>query len=317
MPPQQTERLATAMRSLYAASPEDFMAIRKQAVADARAAKDTEAAGAIGKLRKPSVAAWAVNLVVRRAPQVVEDLLDLGRRMRGAQAMLDTRTLTALRPDRDRLVSAFVEAAARELEADGRTLSAAGRDEVRATVIAALADGDAATAVASGQLTRALSYSGFGEVDLSEAVFRTTSGAILTVVRGGTGDRGQATPGKGEPGAASVTEPDADSPPDTDSEAYHAAEQAERVAAARAVLNAATAELEKAEATVEEARQHAQETRERLALVERQLEKARAADGRALEDVSEAVGRRKAAVAARQAAKDELDRLTTLRQGRR
>ena len=53
---------------------------------------------------------------------------------------------------------------------------------MRATAVAALADEGAGTAVSSGQLTRALSYSGFGEVDLSEAVARTASGAILTLV---------------------------------------------------------------------------------------------------------------------------------------
>ena len=68
-------------------------------------------------------------------------------------------------------------------------LSAAAQQDVRATAIAALADERASAAVTSGQLTRALSYSGFGEVDLAEAVARTAGGAILTILPGGRGAR--------------------------------------------------------------------------------------------------------------------------------
>ena len=175
--------LAQALREVYGASPTDFMAVRKKLAAAAKADGDAAGAKAIGTLRKPSMAAWAVNLLARQDPELVEELVELGARMRGAQARLDTATLTSLRPERDRIVTAVVAAAAALVSEAGRTLSASGQDDVRGTVIAALADEQASTAVTSGQLTRALSYSGFGEVDLSEAVVRTSSGSILSVVR--------------------------------------------------------------------------------------------------------------------------------------
>ena len=60
--------LAAALRSLYAVPPEEFMAERKRLVAEAKADGDPAVAKEIGTLRKPSLAAWAVNLLAREAP---------------------------------------------------------------------------------------------------------------------------------------------------------------------------------------------------------------------------------------------------------
>jgi hypothetical protein len=321
--PDVTDRLAAAMQALYAASPDDFMGLRTQAVAEARAAKDKESAAAIGRLRKPSVAAWAVNLTAREAPHLVEELLDLGERMRDAQSRLDTATLTGLRPERDRLVGGFVDAAVAAVHGAGRSLSAAAQEEVRGTVIAALADATAAAAVGSGQLTRALSYSGFGEVDVSEAVGRTTGGSILTVLPGGSGRQGGRRGPLTSRGATSDTakddtggrhdrhHPDADTDADADADADDVAEshdaEAEAVAA-QAALEQAEELLAVAEEEVAAARQRAEETRERLAVVERQLAKAREADERALEAVTDAVRLRKQAQAALRTAQEAVER---------
>ena len=177
--------LAAALSSLYAVPPEEFMAERKRLVAAAKTDGDAAVAKEIGALRKPSLAAWAVNLLAREAPDLVDGLADLGGRMRAAQGRLDTDTLTSLRPERDQLLEEVVRTTVRLVSDAGRACSAAAQQDVRATAIAALADEQAMAAVASGQLARPLSYSGFGEVDLAEAVVRTTSGAILSVVRGG------------------------------------------------------------------------------------------------------------------------------------
>jgi hypothetical protein len=271
------DRLAQAMEALYAAGPDEFMALRKRLVAAARDEGDKTAAADIGKLRKPSVAAWAVNLVAHRAREVVEELVDLGGQMRDAQSRLDATALTGMRKDRDAAVEAFVRAATEAVDEEGRRLPPAAQQEVRATAIAALADERATEAVASGQLTRALSYSGFGEVDLAEALARTSGGAILTVVRGGS-------------------ERSADAPRTADeSEAERDLATAER-------------DLTTAEREVARARERAEETRERLAVVERQLAKAREADERALEAVTDAVRARKQAEATRHTAQEALDR---------
>lgn len=301
--------LAAALRSVYAASPTDFMAVRKELTAAARADGDTVGAKAIGALRKPSMAAWAVNLLAREDPDLVEELVDLGVRMRGAQARLDTATLTSLRPERDRVVTGFVAAAAALVSDAGRTLSAAAQDDVRGTVIAALADEEASAAVTSGQLTRALSYSGFGEVDLSEAVVRTSSGSILSVVRNAPGAGATAGRGTGPDGEDTTAAGDTAASGQADDATEDGAGAAERLARAEAELEAAGAAHAAAEDAVARAREHADDTRDRIAVVERQLAKAREADERALEAVTDAVRARKAAEAARHTAQEAVDRL--------
>lgn len=182
-----TEALARAVDAVYAVAPEDFVATRKEQVARLRAEGLREGAKLVGALRKPSVAAAAVNALVRAEDPVVEQLLDVGARMRQAQSAMDMAALAGLRGDRDDLLAAWV-AAARALSPGG-ALTAAVEAEVRDTAVAALADAGATEVVTSGSLTRALSYSGFGEVDIADAVARTSTGVVLTRIEGGRTER--------------------------------------------------------------------------------------------------------------------------------
>ena len=291
------------MQSLYAAAPDDFMPARSALVAAAKAAGAASVATEIGKLRKPSLAAWAVNLAARSAPDVVATLTDLGAQMRSAQSRLDAEALTAMRGERDTAVDAFVRAAVQSVGEAGRTLSAAAQQDVRATAIAALADERASTAVTSGQLTRALSYSGFGEVDLAEAVARTAGGAILTILPGGRG-RGPRTDVGDHADTSALGRRDGDDREDDDDADSDDAPSAEDLEAALATAERA---LTAAQAGVDAARERAEETRERMAVVERQLTKAREADERALEAVTDAVRARKQAEATRHTAQLALD----------
>ena len=182
-----TEALARAVDAVYAVAPEDFVATRKEQVARLRAEGLREGAKLVGALRKPSVAAAAVNALVRAEDPVVEQLLDVGARMRHAQSAMDMAALAGLRGDRDDLLAAWV-AAARALSPGG-ALTSAVEAEVRDTAVAALADAGATEVVTSGSLTRALSYSGFGEVDIADAVARTSTGVVLTRIEGGRTER--------------------------------------------------------------------------------------------------------------------------------
>jgi hypothetical protein len=290
------------MQTLYAAAPDAFMAVRSSLVAEAKAAGEGPAAREIGKLRKPSLAAWAVNLTARTAPDVVAALIDLGEQMRSAQSRLDTAALSAMRGERDAAVDAFVRAAVEAVSDAGRTLSPAAQQDVRSSAIAALADERASAAVTSGQLTRALSYSGFGEVDLAEAVARTAGGAILTILPGGRGrgpDAGPDTAGAADGSGGGRT--DGEEGEEGEGDEGPSAEDLE------ARLVEAEEALAAAQAAVDAARQRAEDTRERLAVVERQLTKAREADERALEAVTDAVRSRKQAEAARHTAQAALD----------
>src|SRR5690349_21074539 len=167
--------VADAAGRLYAVPLADFVASRKALAAEVKAVAGPSAAKAVLALRKPTLTAWAMNLVPRGDASALAELLGLGARMRAAQSRLDTALLTSVRGERDAALTAYVASVVAAAEGEGGSLSAAARDEVRASAIAALADETAAQALASGQLTRALSYSGFGEVDLSGAVGVTSS----------------------------------------------------------------------------------------------------------------------------------------------
>ncbi|MDT5213828.1 MAG: hypothetical protein QOK18_2067, partial [Mycobacterium sp.] len=51
--------------TLYGVPPEEFMALRKELVAAAKKRGDADAAKLIGAARRPTAAAWVVNLLVR------------------------------------------------------------------------------------------------------------------------------------------------------------------------------------------------------------------------------------------------------------
>jgi len=241
--------------------------------ASAKADGDAAAAKEILALRKPTVTAWAMNLTSREEGSVIADLVGLGARMRAAQSRLDASVLTSVRGERDASVAAYVERVAQVATAAGAALSASGLDEVRATAIAALADETAAQALASGQLTRALSYSGFGEVDLSGAVGVTSSGSIMSVLKGGKPDA--------EPEVGSSPEDDDEL---TDEELAQVVADAKAAKAAAKVRRAAEAEVSETEAEMKRvqadlnaAEEAARSARRAVVAVQKRLDAARSA----------------------------------------
>ncbi|KAB1145881.1 hypothetical protein ACLQ20_02120 [Micromonospora sp. DT46] len=151
---------------LYTTPPDRFVAIRDEAVAEARRAGDPKAAREIARLRRPTVAAWLVNLLAIRRPELVADLAQLAEALRTAQRELRGPRLRELSTQRRAVVGALV-AEVRKLAAGAEEAPPAGKlplGEVEATLNAALADTDVAEQVRSGRLLRAATYAGFGEV---------------------------------------------------------------------------------------------------------------------------------------------------------
>ena len=68
-------------------------------------------AAAIGKLRKPTSAAWVANLLARERSGEVHDLIELGAALSAAHASLDGATLQALSRQRHQVVHALVQQA--------------------------------------------------------------------------------------------------------------------------------------------------------------------------------------------------------------
>jgi hypothetical protein len=147
---------------LYALPPGDFIAGRKEHSAQAKAAGDTGLAARVGRLKKPSAAAWVVNQLMRHQAEQMGQLLDLGASLRQAQADLDAGALRELGKQR-RQVTAAVSRQGREVaEGLGVKVSEPVARQVEDTLHAAMVDEDAAAAVRSGLLTEALSPNGLG-----------------------------------------------------------------------------------------------------------------------------------------------------------
>ena len=154
------------IRRLYESPPDGFVAARAAAVADARRAGDRDTAKRLAALRKPTVAAWVVNLLALRRPDLIGQLVELSTALRTAQRGLAGDELRELTAQRRQVVSAMV-AAARKLaieEDPGMSGAKLPLGEVEATLTAALADPTVAEQVRTGRLIRAVAYAGFGEV---------------------------------------------------------------------------------------------------------------------------------------------------------
>jgi hypothetical protein len=157
---QTADRVAAAAGELYGADPQEFMDRRKALAAEARDAGDAGAARQIAALRKPTRAAWVVNTLARTDPGAGDRLASLAASLRAAGEAKDGRRLRELSAERGSLIDALT----------GQALTAAGvpdapaglRDEVSATLTAALADPEVAAALAAGTLTRAAQWAGFG-----------------------------------------------------------------------------------------------------------------------------------------------------------
>lgn len=152
--------MATAVEELYGADPQAFTERRAELAAAARDAGDRAAAKAIAALRRPTRAAWVVNLLARTDPSGPAKLAELGAALRAAQQAGHGPRLRELSAARGALVDALTNQALSV--ADVADPPPALRLEVSQTLTAALADDEVAADFAAGTLTRAVQWSGFG-----------------------------------------------------------------------------------------------------------------------------------------------------------
>lgn len=141
---------------LYGTPPADFVARREELAAAAKAAGRAEDVRRIRAARRPTLAAWAANLLLRSRPEESERFLELGRALREAYQTLDADGIKALNEQRRTVVSALTGQAAALAQEAGHRLSDAARQDVDTTLRAVLADQDAADQWATGRLESAL-----------------------------------------------------------------------------------------------------------------------------------------------------------------
>jgi hypothetical protein len=209
----------------------------------ARTAGDRELAAAVGRLRRPTLAAWAVNLLARERAGLLDQVTSLGEALRAAQDQLQGDELRALGRQRRQLVSAVTAEVRALADSAGRPLGEAAGRQVEETLHAALADPEAAAAVRSGLLTTPLASSG------------VESWADVVAVPGA--GEAQSEPGPGAPGASGAAGRTAGRPPLT-------------------VVPDEGRALEEARARLAEVRRAVKEARRRRDKVERKREKAQA-----------------------------------------
>ncbi|WP_427004750.1 hypothetical protein [Pseudarthrobacter sp. H2] len=167
--------LAGIAGQLYALPFDDFVAARttaaKEVAGEVSVTQEQRTLAAeVRSLPKPSVGAWAVNMLAALRPETLRELAELGQSMRAAQSALDAAELRRLGQERRQLLNTAVKAARTVAEQQGRKISDAIATEVEQTLRAATADEGAAAAVRSGRLLRTLSADGVDVVDLAGAV---------------------------------------------------------------------------------------------------------------------------------------------------
>lgn len=147
---------------LYGLPADEFIAARTAYAKQAKSDGDKQRAAAIQAMKKPTVAAWLVNQLVREHRDEVEVLVDLGAEMRRGLSGVSGEEMRELTKRRFQLVAALVKRSGEIGAAAGRGGNADASSAVQATLEATLSDQASADAVLGGRLSEPLSVSGFG-----------------------------------------------------------------------------------------------------------------------------------------------------------
>ncbi|MFF1556481.1 hypothetical protein [Streptomyces sp. NPDC058279] len=141
--------------ALYGSAPAGFTAARDAAAARLKAAGDKAAAKRVAGLRRPTLAAWASNRLVRADPEEAGQFLQLGQALREAHRDLDGEQLRSLSHEQHVVIGALAREAVRLAEEAGTPVSEAVEREVEQILHAVLGDPGVAEDWASGRLTKA------------------------------------------------------------------------------------------------------------------------------------------------------------------
>lgn len=159
--------LTTIVAELYGVPPKEFTAARDARAAEARTAGDKELAASLKHLRKPSVGAWMANMLVRKQPREIKQLIELGETLRAARSLDGAQIRTATKQKQE-TVTKLVRQARSIATKVGQPVSRAAEIELEATLDAAFADPGSAQSLRDGDLTAALRYSGLGFAPTTE-----------------------------------------------------------------------------------------------------------------------------------------------------
>jgi hypothetical protein len=257
--------LPAAVAELYASGPDEFIKRRGELAARARSAGQAAQAKQIAGLRKPTRSAWIINQLIRSDPSVSVQLAELGEQLRTAQSSLDGVALRDLSRQRRQLIDALARQAF--AVAGQPSPPAALRDEVTATLAAALADPQVADRVRAGTLERAAHAEGFGGEG-----FGGTEAQVLTLVRPSSGARAATGGRAAEPARNGAVAADRHQAKTTELAAARARVERDR---RRQAISAAERELAAAEHALDAAEKYEQRQERAVQRLEVQLAEAR------------------------------------------
>ena len=139
-------------QELYVLPPSEFTAARNELARELRESGDREAAEHVGRIRKPTVAAWAINRAATGEPKLVRGLLDASDRLRDVQSRgARSAALKEASSARRRAVEHLADAAKAVLGDAGES----HEDEITQTLLAAATDADTRERLETGTLERA------------------------------------------------------------------------------------------------------------------------------------------------------------------
>lgn len=155
---------------LYALPLEEFTASRNERAKEVRASGDRELAGRLRKLAKPRRVAWVLNMLVRRAPDDVDRLVELGGQIRAAQSAANRDELRELDRQRRELTGALTRQARSTASELGHDVDDHLAAELESTLRAAMADPSGGAALRTGLLIDSFGFTGFEPVDVDKVV---------------------------------------------------------------------------------------------------------------------------------------------------
>jgi hypothetical protein len=295
---------------LYGLALDEFIPQRGALAKALRADGRRDDAAAVAALRKPSVAAWAVNQLVRSQPSGVQELFAAGDELRDAQARLldgsgDGKALRAANERERGAVDELVRAARGLLSSDGHELSPAVVERVHDTLHAAALDEGARGQVRDGRLERELRHVGLGLGEGAADPFAIAPAAPKSRAKGSGAKPAKATQrSRAEPPAAAPS-----SKPSAD-ERRAAREQAKREREQRERRERERTQERKAARTAEAAaKRRAERAGHALTAAEERRERAAQALGQADEALRAAQAEAQEALDAHEQARAQLDAL--------
>jgi len=285
---------ARAPEDLYGLPLEEFTPARDALAKELKAAGRKEEAAEVKALRKPSLAAWALNRAARDHPDAIEALRSAGADLRQAQQEALSGDAGRLR-EASRALSVEIDRvatlAADALRSAGRPGTAAQQEKLASTLRTAAVDDGAGEALARGVLADELGATGF-------SLLGSVSGDLTATSPASPGD-GRRTGGPsvgdadgGDTGGP-VTLPAAHRPAKMPKPSK---EQLEAVEAARRDLRRCDAEADQAATRAHRRAERAEAAMQRAAEAQREADEARSAAEEAAGEAEAA--RRRAAEAA-------------------